>query len=87
MPSGSLANGSPPRLRDARQVAQQVSEIVIDSDGRVSNCKGTQYSGAATPESDACLAVTDLRFAPATGGASLTATVVVTAYVRGNSVT
>ncbi|MBA3510958.1 MAG: TonB family protein [Sphingomonas sp.] len=78
---------TPPRLSDANQVGQQVSEVTIDPTGRVSDCKGVRYSGAAGPERDACIMLRSVRFAPASGGASLTATIVLTGYVRTNSVT
>ena len=85
IPAGKAV--TPPRLKDANQVGQQVSEVTIDAAGRVSDCKGIRYSGAAGPERDACFLLRSLRFAPASGGANLTATVVLTGYVRTNSVT
>ena len=79
---------SPPELRDASKVGEQVSQITIEADGSVSQCKGISYSGFASPDRDACGMLRQARFEPATAGsASLTATVVMVAYVRKHSVT
>ena len=59
---------TPPRLADATQVAQQVTRIVIEGDGRVSACEGMQYTGVASPDHDACQFVKGQKFEPATGG-------------------
>ena len=79
---------SPPVLRDATNVGEQVSQIVIGADGTVSDCKGIRYSGVASPEKDVCAGLTQGRFEPAsTGSASLTGTIVMRAYIRRHTVT
>lgn len=78
----------PPEVEGADKVAQQVSEIVIESDGRISKCMGIRYAGAAGPETDACVLLQDARFVPATvAGKAVTGTVVITAYLQKHSVT
>lgn len=78
----------PPELRDASKVGEQVSQIVIEADGTVSQCKGIRYSGFASPERDVCEMLRQARFEPATASsASLTATVIMIAYIRKHSVT
>ena len=83
VPLGKAA--TPPRLRDANQLAQQVSEITVDPTGRVTGCKGVRYLGIAGPEFDACPMLQTMRFTPVAGEASLIATVVMTIYTRTNS--
>ena len=78
----------PPDVEGADKVAQQVSEIVIEPDGRISECKGIRYAGAAGPETDACVLLKNARFvAAAVDGKAVTGTVVVTAYLQKHSVT
>ncbi|MGI8705026.1 MAG: energy transducer TonB family protein, partial [Sphingomicrobium sp.] len=78
----------PPELRGAEKIAQQVSEVVIEPDGRISNCKGVRYSGAAGPETDACRLLTNARFVPsAPDGPAMTGTIVMTVYLEKHSVT
>lgn len=77
-----------PEHKDTPKVAQQVSRIVIEADGQVSDCKGVRYSGVASPEFDACQMLRFLRFVPAPAGtASLVGTVVMTMYLGRHSVT
>ncbi len=85
LPAGRAA--TPPTMRDGNQVARQVSEIVVGPDGRVSGCKGVRYSGAASPELDACEFLRGLRFVPVPGDGTFVATVVMTVYARTNRVT
>jgi protein TonB len=78
----------PPKLTDATQVAEQVSDVIIAPDGQASTCNGIRYSGTATPELDACTLIRHYRFEAAPAGAvSLHGTVVVRAYARAHSVT
>lgn len=77
-----------PELGDATMLARQVSEITIQPDGRVSDCKGLDYSGSATPDLDACMFLRHQRFEPAAPGAPvLVGTVSMTAYLRKQSIT
>ena len=72
----------------ATKLAQQVSAIEIDAEGRVSACQGMRYSGNATPENDACRLASEVRFAPESGAGSVVkGTIVMTLYVRRQSVT
>jgi TonB family protein len=76
-----------PRLADARQIAQQISRIAIDRDGKVSACQGIRYSGEASPEMDACRFIESSRFDVATGSEGLlVGTMVITAYMRTRSI-
>ena len=78
----------PPALPGATQLGRQVSEVVIDTDGRISNCRGIRYYGIARPEVDACALIRNQRFEAVPPGAKpLIGTVVVTAYLRTQSVT
>lgn len=78
----------PPELAGAEKVAQQVSEVVIEPDGRISGCTGVRYSGAAGPETDACRLLTSAQFVPAQAGAPrLKGTIVMTVYRQKHSVT
>ena len=74
----------PPNRTDGNKIAQQVSEVVIDAEGRVSECTAMRYSGRARPETDHCKAAYEMQF-DAGGAAPLTGTVVITAYVRQHS--
>lgn len=78
----------PPALAGATKVAQQISNVVIEADGRISGCEGIRYSGAASPKTDACriLAVTRFEAAPA-GAKPLVGTVVTTAYTQTQTIT
>lgn len=71
-----------PRLQDAEIAARQVSRIVIEGDGRVSECEGLHYSGAAAPEKDACALLRHYTFQPAADGTKTSATIVISAYAR-----
>ncbi|MGI8704357.1 MAG: energy transducer TonB [Sphingomicrobium sp.] len=78
----------PPELPGAEKIAQQVSEVVIEPDGRISDCKGVRYSGAAGPETDACRLLANARFVPsAPDGEPLTGTILMTVYLEKHSVT
>ena len=72
----------PPAVRDTELQKQQVSEIVIGPDGRVTACKGIRYAGGAAPDNDACSFVKRTRFKPAPGGPDLVGTVAMTIYGR-----
>lgn len=88
IPSDPATAKLPPDLTDATKVAQQISRIVIDPDGRVSECEGVQYSGVADPDQDACKMIQFSRFiAVDPKAAKLTGTFVATGYIRKHSVT
>jgi len=78
----------PPALAGATKVAQQISNVVIEPDGRISGCEGIRYSGAASPATDACRILTGTRFEAAPAGAKpLVGTVVTTAYTQTQTIT
>lgn len=78
----------PPALAGARLVAQQISKVVIEPDGRISGCEGIRYSGAASPKTDACRILTGTRFEAGPAGAKpLVGTVVTTAYTQIQTIT
>jgi hypothetical protein len=78
----------PPALAGATKVAQQISNVVIEADGRISGCEGIRYSGAASPKTDACRILTGTRFEAAPAGAKpLVGTVVTTAYTQTQTIT
>lgn len=78
----------PPALAGATKVAQQISNVVIEADGRISGCEGIRYSGAASPKTDACRMLTGTRFEAAPAGAKpLVGTVVTTAYTQTQTIT
>lgn len=73
----------PPPLPGATKIAQQISNVVIEPDGRISACEGVHYSGAASPQTDACRILTGTQFQAAPAGAkTLRGTVVTTAYTQ-----
>jgi hypothetical protein len=75
-------------LADAKQIARQVSKVFVGPDGRVSACEGVRYTGAASPQSDACKIINLERFEPASQDSKdLSGTYVVTAYVRTETIT
>ncbi len=76
----------PPSLTEGSKIAHQVSELIIDPDGRVGECTAMRYSGLAGPELDHCKLIRTMHFAPGAAG-PLTGTVVVTEYFRKESVT
>lgn len=76
----------PPDLAGANKVAQQVSEVMIEPDGTISACKAIRYSGAAGPETDACLLLKHSQFEPA-NGAAISGTIVTTAYTQTQTIT
>lgn len=78
---------TPPKLADATQVAQQVTRVVIEPDGRMSACEGMRYTGVASPDHDACQFLKGQMFEPATGGkAPLVGTIVIRVYARVQSI-
>lgn len=77
----------PPDLAGADKVAQQVSEVTIEPDGTISVCKPIRYSGAAGPETDACLLLKHSQFEPAANGAAISGTIVTTAYTQTQTIT
>lgn len=78
----------PPDIAGAENLAQQISEVLIAPDGRVTDCTGIRYSGLAGPETDACSLLRHLRFVPVGPHApTLKGTVVMTVYLRTQSIT
>lgn len=87
-PVASSQVAVPPALAGATKVAQQISNVVIEPDGRISGCEGIRYSGAASPKTDACRILTGTRFEAAPAGAKpLVGTVVTTAYTQTQTIT
>lgn len=77
----------PPPLPGATKIAQQVSNVVIEPDGRIRLCEGIRYSGAASPLTDACRMLIGTQFEPAPPGEkSLVGTVVTTAYTQTHTI-
>ena len=73
---------------DATKLAQQVSAIEIDDDGRVTGCQGMRYSGNATEETDACSLTSTMRFSSSGGErAAMKGTMIMTLYLRQHRVT
>ena len=78
----------PPALAGATKIAQQVSNVVIGRDGRISECQGIHYSGAASPQTDACRILIGTRFEAAPAGEkALRGTIVTTAYSQTQTIT
>lgn len=87
-PIGAGKVAIPPALAGATKVAQQISNVVIEADGRISGCEGIRYSGAASPATDACRILTGTRFEAGPAGAKpLVGTVVTTAYTQTQTIT
>lgn len=87
-PVGAGEVAVPPALAGATLVAQQVSNVVIEADGRISGCEGIRYSGAASPQTDACRILAGTRFEAGPAGAKpLVGTVVTTAYTQTQTIT
>lgn len=77
-----------PSLADAKQIARQVSKVIVAPDGRVRACEGIRYSGGASPQSDACKIINLEQFEPVSQDSKdLSGTYVVTAYVRTETIT
>jgi hypothetical protein len=78
----------PPEMKDATRIGQQITRLVVEADGRISDCKGIRYSGASSPELDVCQLLRYARFAPApAGSANMVGTLVMTIYMRRHIVT
>jgi len=87
-PVASSEVAVPPALPGATKVAQQISNVVIEADGRISGCEGIRYSGAASPQTDACRILAGTRFEAGPAGAKpLVGTVVTTAYSQTQTIT
>lgn len=77
----------PPALPGATRIAQQISTVVIEPDGQVSKCEGIRYSGAASPQTDACRLLIGRQFeAGADGSKALVGTIVTTAYTQTHTI-
>lgn len=78
---------NPPGLSDAREGGREVASLTIAPDGTVTACQGVRYTGAASPERDACRTMSLGRFIPDASTAELHGTVVMIGYLRTQSIT
>lgn len=78
----------PPDLWGATNVARQVSRVRISAGGQVVACTGVTYTGAASPQKDNCATLLQSRFEKLAdpAGPEQAATIVITLYVRKQSV-
>jgi TonB family protein len=75
------------KIDDATEVAQQISEVEISAEGKVTQCRGTKYTGAASPEREGCNWLRHMRFVPVGDGNPTAGTLVLTAYHRQHATT
>ncbi|QNM82991.1 energy transducer TonB [Sphingomonas sabuli] len=85
-PVAPTAAPKAPRIQDATLEVRQVSRVVINGNGRVTECEGVEFSRDIPEQMDACTLVETTRFQRSPGAAELTATMVVTVYSRKRTV-
>ena len=67
-----------PHSSGGTEAAREVACVVIDPSGEITRCEGVRYSGAASPENDACQFIRHHRFdAAAPGSPDLEGTIVI----------
>ena len=77
-PTDAAQAPAPSRPNEALNVGQEVSEITIDPDGSVTQCKSVRSAGIATRGHSTCDTMNDSKFASAPAAKPLKGTFVVT---------